>query len=67
MNIKNIMSVFSLFLLSSIPPAKSETSLKPRKLTMTEVLAKDNVELQTLLSPTTKTATVEQQISKTAP
>ena len=69
MNIKNIFSVFSLFLLFSFPPAKSETNLKPRKLTVPEVLAKDGVELKTLLSPTTKTATVDQQISisKTVP
>ena len=69
MHIKNIMKMLPLFLLSTPSPAKSETILKPRKLTVTEVLAQDSVELKTLLSPTTRTATVDQQISisKTVP
>ena len=69
MNSNHILTIFSLFLISSFPPSKCQSNLSPRRLTVTEVLAKDSVELQTLLSPPTKTATVDQQISisKTVP
>ena len=53
MNPLRILSISFLFLLSYFKPAKCQTDLSPRKLTIPEVKRNKNVQLSSLMTPLT--------------